>query len=92
MLINTDGAKYWRFDYRFNGKRKTLAFGKYPDITLGEACNQWQEARTQIQHGIDPSENKKAQKAARKESVPDHSGKKAKEKNIRTCILFATMD
>ena len=27
-------GKYWRFDYRFNKKRKTLSIGKYPIITL----------------------------------------------------------
>jgi len=30
LLVNTDGAKYWRMDYRFAGVCRTLAFGKYP--------------------------------------------------------------
>ena len=36
LLINTDGAKYWRMDYRFAEARRTLAFGKYPEVTLAE--------------------------------------------------------
>ncbi|MDP3785871.1 MAG: Arm DNA-binding domain-containing protein [Undibacterium sp.] len=27
-------TKYWRMDYRFNEKRLTLAFGKYPAVSL----------------------------------------------------------
>ena len=69
LLVSKDGSKYWRMDYRFDGKRKTLAFGKYPDVSLGDARKRRSEARSLIQQGIDPSENKKAQKAARKESA-----------------------
>lgn len=36
LLINAAG-KYWRHDYRFDGKRKTLALGVYPDVTLSRA-------------------------------------------------------
>jgi hypothetical protein len=27
LLIMPDGARYWRLDYRFAGKRRTLALG-----------------------------------------------------------------
>jgi hypothetical protein len=27
LLINPNGSKYWRYDYRYAGKRKTLALG-----------------------------------------------------------------
>lgn len=27
LLVTPDGARYWRLDYRFAGKRRTLAFG-----------------------------------------------------------------
>ncbi|MCU0597808.1 MAG: Arm DNA-binding domain-containing protein [Desulfobacterales bacterium] len=27
LLITSSGGKYWRFDFRFEGKRKTLALG-----------------------------------------------------------------
>lgn len=29
-----NGGRYWRYNYRFNGKQKTLALGVYPDVTL----------------------------------------------------------
>ncbi len=37
LLIQPTGAKLWRLDYRFDGKRKTLALGIYPDVSLSDA-------------------------------------------------------
>ena len=31
-------GKYWRFDYSFLGKRKTLALGVYPDVSREGPC------------------------------------------------------
>ena len=36
LLVKSAG-KYWRFDYRFADKRKTLALGTYPAVTLADA-------------------------------------------------------
>jgi hypothetical protein len=69
ILIETTGGKLWRFDYRFEGKRKTLALGRYPDISLQEARDRHQEARNKLANGIDPAAFKKAQKAAGKERI-----------------------
>ena len=43
--IRPNGAKYWRMAYRFQGKQKMLAFGVYPDVTLGIAREKREEAR-----------------------------------------------
>ena len=32
LLVTPDGARYWRMDYRFAGKRRTLALGVYPIV------------------------------------------------------------
>jgi len=37
LYINTSGGKLWRFDFSYNGKRKTLSIGKYPTVSLVEA-------------------------------------------------------
>jgi len=58
------GAKYWRLDYRFAGKRKTLAIGVYPDVALSEARERREDARKVLANGADPGDIKKAQKAA----------------------------
>ncbi|MCL1886611.1 MAG: integrase arm-type DNA-binding domain-containing protein, partial [Betaproteobacteria bacterium] len=79
LLVMPDSSKYWRMNYRFDSKNKTLAFGKYPDVSLSEARKRRQEARTQIQQGIDPAEDKKAKRAARKEATANTFEKIARE-------------
>ena len=49
--IAPTGGKLWRYKYRFTGKEKLLALGKYPDISLQEARKRHQEARTQLAQG-----------------------------------------
>ena len=36
-LVVTKTGKYWRYNYKFAGKSKTLAMGVYPDMSLKEA-------------------------------------------------------
>lgn len=60
-LINQSG-KYWRHNYRFDGKQKTLALGVYPDVSLSQARDVHRVAREQIASGIDPSEIKRVEK------------------------------
>jgi hypothetical protein len=37
LLVHPNGSKYWRLQYRFDGKQKMLALGMYPEISLSEA-------------------------------------------------------
>ncbi|MDN3568001.1 Arm DNA-binding domain-containing protein [Paeniroseomonas aquatica] len=39
LLVQPAGARLWRFDYRVQGKRKTLALGAYPAVSLAAARN-----------------------------------------------------
>jgi len=66
LLVRPDGAKWWRFDYRRpdTGKRNTLSLGTFPDVSLRRARERREEARELVAGGIDPSEQKKATKAA----------------------------
>jgi len=66
LLITQDGARYWRLDYRFAGRRRTLALGVYPTVTLATARTRRDEARTLLASDIDPSAAKKATKRAAK--------------------------
>lgn len=61
----TAAGKYWRMNYRFNTKQKTLALGVYPSITLAQARRRRDEARAQLADNIDPSIVKQAEKAAK---------------------------
>jgi len=66
LLVTPDGARYWRLDYRFAGKRRTLALGVYPIVTLSIARTRREEARALLAQDIDPSTAKKATKRAAK--------------------------
>ncbi len=55
LLVTPRGKKYWRFDYRYDGKRKTISFGKYPEVSLAEARKKRLEARKLLYEGIDPT-------------------------------------
>ena len=68
LYVTTKSQKYWRMDYRFGGKRKTLALGVYPEITLADARRKCENAKQQIQEGIDPSDVKRATKIAKAQS------------------------
>lgn len=66
LLVALSGAKYWRMDYRFGGKRKTLALGVYPEVSLKVARQKLDEARRLLDAGVDPSEARRTEKIARK--------------------------
>lgn len=65
LYINTGGGKLWRFDFSYNGKRKTLSIGKYPTISLVEARQAAENARRLLVSGQDPSEAKQQAKRER---------------------------
>lgn len=62
LLINPDGAKYWRLGYRFNGKQKLLALGIYPEISLAQAREATKTARQKLLADIDPAQAKRIAK------------------------------
>lgn len=61
-LLVKPAGKYWRMDYRYADKRKTLALGVYPAVTLAQARKRRDEARAQLAQDIDPGVIKRAQK------------------------------
>jgi integrase len=67
LFIQATSSKLWRFDYRFLGKRKTLALGSYPDVSLSHARDKRDKARSLLASDppIDPSENRKAEKSSK---------------------------
>lgn len=65
LLVKPNGGKYWRFDYAIDGKRKTLAIGTYPTITLLQARQAAEEARRMVATGQSPSKAKQEAKAAK---------------------------
>jgi len=54
VKVMPNGSKYFRLDYRLNGKRQTLALGVYPETSLEQAREARDSARKQIKNGIKP--------------------------------------
>ena len=67
LLVTPTGGKWWRLKYRFDDKEKLLSLGVYPDVGLKDARTRRDEARKLLADGIDPGENRKAQKAAKQD-------------------------
>lgn len=68
LLVNAVG-KYWRVNYRFADKRKTLALGVYPDVGLAKARARRDKAREQLADGIDPATAKREEKQAQADAA-----------------------
>ena len=62
LLVQPNGAKYWRLKYRFAGKEKLLALGVYPSVTLAQARLLRDEAKVLLRDNCDPSLAKQLQK------------------------------
>lgn len=69
LIVETNGSKRWRWRYQFEGKEQMLSLGVYPDVTLKEARDKRDELKTQLKMCINPSEHRKAVKAAKDGTV-----------------------
>lgn len=67
LEVSPAGGKLWRLKYRYAGKEKRLALGKYPDVSLKDARAKRDAARKLLANDIDPGENRKVQAAAKVE-------------------------
>ena len=65
LEVAPSGGKWWRFKYRFGGKEKLLSLGVYGDVSLKQARERRAAARKLLADGVDPSEHRKATKAAK---------------------------
>lgn len=68
LLVTPTGGKLWRFKYRFNGKEKLISLGGYPDVSLADARDRRDAARKRVAAGVDPSDERRAARAATEET------------------------
>lgn len=61
-----NGSKLWRQKYRIHGKEKRLALGAWPDVSLARARELSREARSRVAEGVDPSAERRKEKAKAK--------------------------
>ena len=59
LLVQPNGSRLWRFNYRFDGKHKTLAMGAYPEVSLADARERRTEARKLLAAATDPLDAKR---------------------------------
>ena len=71
LLVHSNGSKYWRFDFRFDGKQKSSSLGVWPEVTLAQARLKRNEAKRKISEGVNPIEEKKEKIAIRLEQVQE---------------------
>ena len=55
---------YWRLDYSFEGRRKTLSLGSHPQVTLAMARKRASEVRTVQAAGLDPTNERRNTRVA----------------------------
>lgn len=65
LLVSTSGGRMWRMSYRFGGKQKTLALGRYPSVSLADARNRRDAAKRTLAAGLDPGAQLRLQRVAR---------------------------
>jgi integrase len=65
LVIQPNGNRWWRMRYFFAGREKMLSVGTYPEISLKDARARRFEIREQVAKGIDPSQERKAEKESR---------------------------
>jgi integrase len=75
LLITPTGGRYWRLNYRFSGKYRTLALGVFPETGLADARAKRDAAKEALAAGQDPAARRKAQE--RQERLDQSSSFKA---------------
>jgi integrase len=64
--VTSSNAKSWIFRFSFDGKRREMGIGSYPEITLEKARESAIELRRLVKAGTDPIELRKADQAAKR--------------------------
>lgn len=95
LLVSPSGGRLWKVKFRTaGGVEKKLSLGAYPDISLKEARDIRDEARSLRAKGIDPAEKKRRDKHVAKVNAANTFGAVAKAyiaKNARDGLAQATV-
>lgn len=58
VAVSKSGTLSFRYDYRINGRRETITFGKHGELSLSEARDKLLEAKKLIVNGLSPAKEK----------------------------------
>ena len=62
LQVSPNGSKRWHLRYSFQGEKKKISFGPFPDVSLKAARAKRDEARAMVADGIDPLQQRREQK------------------------------
>jgi integrase len=62
VLVQPTGARWWRWDYRFRGLRKTLSLGVFDEVELADARDKLAALRKTLASGVDPAAVRRLEK------------------------------
>ncbi len=79
LEVHPNGAMLWRYKYRYFGKQKRLALGRYPDVGLADARRRRDDARRTLDAGADPLAERKREKLVAAFKAANSFGDIAKE-------------
>ena len=82
LVVEPNGSKLWRMNYRQLGRQRTLYFGAWPHVGIAAARERRDEARKQIAAGLDPAAEKRNATLARKVAA-DNTFKTIAEEWVR---------
>ncbi|NIJ34956.1 tyrosine-type recombinase/integrase [Sphingomonas oligoaromativorans] len=68
LMVTPSGGKLWRWNYDYDGRHKSMAFGAWPIVSLADARTKRDEAYTALCEGHDPAIVKKLRIEANLES------------------------
>ena len=54
IRVMPSGVKTWLYLYAFDGKRREMNLGSYPDVTLETTTGKFEDAKKKVNNGIDP--------------------------------------
>lgn len=69
LLVSPSGKKHWRIAYRFGGREKLLSLGEYPSVSIRQAREARDTAKSLLRQGQDPSHARRLDKIAQATSI-----------------------
>lgn len=90
LLVTPSGGKLWRWNYYYDGKQKSMAFGAYPLVSLADARAKRDEAYTTLCEGRDPAILKKLRIEANLEAARQTFEKLARAWHANAAPQWAT--
>ncbi|MDR1080450.1 MAG: Arm DNA-binding domain-containing protein [Deltaproteobacteria bacterium] len=71
LFLAPSGLKSWRYEYAFQGRRSTLTFGTYPDLSLKDARERLADAKRLLREGADSGIRGKAAQQTEEAVAPE---------------------